>query len=235
MDLSTIEPLYDKKAKCIYCQNTFTTKKIRSRFVKPLKIEQDFGPLFKEGEENNPLLYYVTVCSECGFSFTEDFSHHISEASRKKVQKEITEKMDKVTDFWGKRNVNQAVRAYKLAIYSAQLVLEKHIVFANLCLRLAWLYRGIGNQQEEKRFLELAVSEFEKSYIHTDFKTETTPEVSILYLIGEINRRLGNYNEAITYFTAVAEHPERSRYTKYVNYAREQWQLAAREYREKKG
>ncbi|NLI92983.1 MAG: DUF2225 domain-containing protein [Peptococcaceae bacterium] len=234
MDLSTLDPLYDKKVKCPYCHNTFTTKKVRSRFVKPLKVEQDFGPVFKDGEGNNPLLYYVTVCSECGFSFSEDFSNHISQTARNKIQKEISEKMDRVTDFWGKRDFNQAVRAYKLAIYSGQLVQEKHIVFANLCLRLAWLYRSTDNQKEESRFLQLAASEFEKSYIHTDFNPETTPELSILYLIGEINRRLGNYNVAIKYFTAVAEHPDRSRYTKYVNYAREQWQLAAREYREKK-
>lgn len=233
-DLSQLEPLYDKKIECPFCHNLFTSKKVRSRFVKPIKAESDFGPIYKKDDRNNPLYYYVTVCPHCGFSFTEDFSHLIGQAARNKVQTEITAKMDKMTDFCGERSIEQAVRAYKLAIYAGQLVKEKHIVFANLCLRLAWLQRNAANKDEERRFLQLAASEYEQSYMHSDFNTETTPEMSILYLIGELSRRLGKFNEAIKYFTKVLEHPDRSRYMKYTTLARQQWKAAVDEYRENK-
>lgn len=233
-DLSSLEPLYDKKYQCPLCLKSFTSKKVRSRFIKPQTVESDFGPIYKEGERNNPLFYYVIVCPQCGFAFTEEFGRNISQTGRQQVMQEITTKMDKSTDYCTSRDFEMAVRTYKLAIYTGQLVKEKHTVFANICLRLSWLYRGAGRIAEEQRFLQLAATEFEQSYIISDFNPDTVPEMQILYLIGELNRKLGKYNEAVRYFSMVAEHQERSRYIKYVNLAREQWKKAVEEYREKK-
>jgi uncharacterized protein (DUF2225 family) len=235
VNLTDPEPLYDKKFECLICRHSYKSKKIRSRYVKPERVDSDFGPIFKHGDGNNPLLYYVTVCPQCGFSFTEDFSKNIGQKVRKKIQEEISGKIDKSVDYCGVRNLEIAVNAYKLAIFFAQLLEERHIVFANLCLRLAWLKRGVANKEEERRFLQLAASEFEQSFIKSDFNPETTPEIQILYLIGELNRKLGKYNESVKFFTTVVEHPDRSRYRKYVNMAREQWKLAAEEYRAQKG
>lgn len=234
IDLSRLEPLYDKKVQCPFCELSFTTKKVRSRFVKPQRVDSDFGPIFLKNDGNNPLYYYVVVCPHCGFSFNEDFAKHMGQIARKNVQKEITEKMDKNIDYGGVRDFDKAVRAYKLAIYSGQLSGEKHIVFANLCLRLAWLNRGAGLNEEEMRFLQLAALEFEQSYLNTDFNPETTPEMQVLYLVGELNRKLSQYDKAVRYFATVVEHPDRSRYMKYVNMARDQWKLTVSEYREKK-
>lgn len=230
---SGLEPLYDKKVQCPICKHSFTTKKVRSRFVKPQRVDSDFGPVFNQNDGNNPLYYYATVCPQCGFSFTEEFSNSIGQLAKQKVQQELSEKMDKSTDYCGERDFEKAVKACKLAIYSAQLTREKHIVFANICLRLAWLNRGAAKKKEESRFIQLAASEFEQSYINTDFNTETTPEMQILYIIGELNRKLGKYNEAVKFFNTVVEHPDRSRYMKYVHLAREQWQVAVEEFREK--
>ena len=229
-DISLIEPLYDKKISCPFCQKAFKTKKVRSRFIKPLRVDRDFCPIFSEGD-HSPLYYYVVICPECGFAFTEDFTSYFSQASRDKVDKEITGRMDKNIDYCGERDFDTAIRTYKLAIYSAQLVKEKHIVFAHLCLRLAWTYRGKGERDEEERFLKLALSEYEKVFANSDFDPEKIPEMQVLYMIGELNRRLGNYSEAVKYFATVTEHEDKSRYIKYVNFAKEQWKLAVEEHR----
>ena len=207
-----------------------TTKKVRSRFIKPQRIDSDFGPVFREGDYN-PLYYYIVICSQCGFSFTEDFMSYFSQTTRDRINKEITDKIDKNTDYCSERDFDKAVRAFKLAIYSAQLAKEKHIVFAHICLRLAWTYRGKDNKDEELRFLKLALNEYKEAYIKSDFDSEKIPEIQILYMIGELNRRLGNYSEAVKYFAAVTEHDDKSRYMKYVSLAREQWKLAAEGYR----
>ena len=138
---SNLEPLYAKSYQCAFCGLSFKTKKVRSRFIKPKGADSDFGPVFPPGEGNNPLLYFINVCPQCGLAFTEDFAKVYSQTARQKIQQEITDKMDKGMDYCGERDFTKAVKAYKLAIYSAQITAEKHIAFANVCLRLAWLYR----------------------------------------------------------------------------------------------
>ncbi len=229
-EISFIGPLYDKKIDCPFCKKQFKTKKVRSRFIKPLRVDSDFCPIFSE-DDHSPLYYYVVICTECGLAFTEDFTDYFSQAARDKVAKEITSRVDKNVDYCSERDFDTAIRTYKLAIYSAQLVKEKHIVFAHLCLRLAWTYRGKGNRDEEVRFLKLALNEYEKVFTNSDFDPEKIPEMQVLYMIGELNRRLGNYSEAVKYFATVTEHEDKSRYIKYVNLAREQWKLAVDEHR----
>ena len=229
-DLNMLQPLYDKKINCPFCESNFTSKKVRSRFIKPQKVDSDFCPLFKD-TDYNPLFYYVLICPHCGFSFTEEFTKYFSQSVKDKVHKEITIKKDKNLDYCSERDYEKAVSSYKLAIYCAELVKEKHIVFAHLCLRLAWIYRGKGKREEELRFLKLSLSQYEKSYFNSDFDPEKVPELQILYMIGELNRRLGNFSEAVKYFSIVTEHDDKSRYMKYVNHSREQWKLAVEEYR----
>lgn len=229
-EISLLQPLYDKKTGCPFCGESFSTKKVRSRFIKPLRVDSDFCPIFKEGDYS-PLHYYIVVCPKCGFAFTEEFSTYFSQAARDKIDEEITGRMDKQADFCSERDFEMAIRTYKLAIYCAQLVKERHIVFAHLCLRLAWTYRGKGNRNEEVRFLKLALDEYEKAFTNSDFDTEKIPEMQVLYMIGELNRLLGNLSEAVKYYATVVEHDDKSRYVKYVNLAREQWKLAVDEHR----
>ena len=232
LNVANLSPLYDKKFTCPVCDYNFVSKKLRSRFVKPIRTDSDFGPVFAKGDSNNPLFYYVAVCPECGFAFSEDFSTNISQTSKQRVREELSAKMEKTVDYGQERDFSQAVNTYKLAIYSGQLVRERHLVLAKLCHRLAWLYRGMEEVAEERRFLELAASEFEQAYINSDYDEEKVPEIQILYLVGAINHKLGKYNEAVQFFAKVTEHETRSRYTKYVNLARRQWKIAVDEYRE---
>jgi len=233
-ELSDMNPLYDKKVQCPVCNHLFSSKKVRTRFIKSSRTDSDFGMLFARDDMNNPLFYYVMVCPQCGFSFSEDVKRPVPQTAKDRVKIEITDKMDNNIDYCGERDFSMAEKTFKLAIYSGQLIGEKHIAFARLCLRLAWLYRGIEKREEEMRFIKLAVSEFEQSYINSDFNPENTPEIYILYMIGELNRRLGNHNEALKYFASVTEHPDKSRNVKYVNMARNQWKLAVEEYKAKK-
>jgi len=228
----SLSPLYDKKFSCLVCGCTFLSKKLRSRFVKPIRTDSDFGPVFAKGDANNPLFYYVAVCPECGFAFSDDFSANISQTAKQRVKEELSAKMEKAIDYGKERDFSQAVNTYKLAIYSGQLVKEKHLVLAKLCHRLAWLYRGMEHIDEEKRFLKLAAAEFEQAYINSDYDQEKTPEIQILYIIGAINHLLGKYNEAVQFFSKVTEHETRSRHTKYVNLARKQWRTVVEEYKE---
>ncbi|MFA6807595.1 MAG: DUF2225 domain-containing protein [Eubacteriales bacterium] len=230
---NSLVPLYDKKLKCIYCDKEFTSKKVRSQYVRPKLIDSDYGPFFDK-EDYNPLYYYVKVCPHCGFTFSEDFEENLSAFAKARVDSEIIKKKWAKSDYCGNRTFSSAVIAFKMAIYTGELINEKHIVLANLCIRLAWIYRNEGILEEEMRFMKLAAKEYEESYLNSDFNQNLMSEMLVLYFIGETNRKIGNYNEAIKYFNKIIEHPEKGKYVKYVNKARRQWEVTVEQYKNDK-
>jgi uncharacterized protein len=108
-----------------------------------------------------------------------------------------------------------------------------HSVKAGLYLRLAWLYRFEGDA-DEQRFLQRAVDEYEQSYIHSDYAQgdKDMSEVRVLYLIGELMRRVGQYDKAIRYFSKVLEFRNRTIETGILQMAQDQWAQAREEYKQ---
>ncbi|ERN51104.1 DUF2225 domain-containing protein [Alkalihalophilus marmarensis] len=227
----TIEPLYDKSCACMVCGHSFTTKRIRSRFVKVKKLHNDFFTEYKE-VDLNPSYYEAAVCPECGFTFTDMFQPSFPPGSSDAIREVL--KSWKKQNFGEQRTRSDAIRTMKLALLSAVLKKEKHIVIAGLCLRLAWVYRELRSselssnklpQSEEKRFLEQALERYIASYEQADYVGTQMSDIRILYLIGELSRQLGNQADGIRYFSEVIHHKNRAVETKLVEMAREQWYI----------
>lgn len=220
-------PLYDKKFKCPVCSNSFTTKKLRSRFIRVDKIDNDFFTYFTD-QKLNPIFYEVNVCPICGYAFADTFSHSFSTQALQLIKTQISANWKK-RDFSDERTIEQAIESFKLAILSSSLKQEKNIVVAGLCLRLAWLLRIVQDVEQEKRFLQLALEKYKQSYMEIDFYETQMTEMRVLYLIGELSRQLGYRSDAVTYFSKVISHKNRAFETKLVEMAREQWFLIREE------
>ena len=218
-----LKPLYDKKVKCPICSGSFSTKKVRSRFLRTEKIESDFFTVYKD-QGLNPMLYEVNVCPKCGYAFADNFSEKISANAIQRIKDQISSNW-KERHFGDERTLPQAIETFKLALLSGSLKQEKSIVLAGLCLRLSWLYRMTNDTEQEQRFMELSLEKYKQSYMETDYIGTQMTEMRILYLIGELSRRLGLRNDAVKYFSKVIEHKNRSLETKLVDMAREQWYL----------
>jgi uncharacterized protein (DUF2225 family) len=54
-------------------------------------------------------------------------------------------------------------------------------------------------------------------------------EIKLTYLIGELHRQLGDYNQALRYFSRVVEHPMKASEPQMVRTARDQWQMMREE------
>ena len=219
--MNVLEPLYDKKLECLNCQQPFTSKKVRSRFVKMKEFDTDFRPVY-ESDNANPHLYHVHVCPACGFSFSDDFSRYFPPGAKEAIQTEITNRWAP-RNYGAERTIQQAVQTYKLAIYSGTLKKEKHVLIAGMYLRTAWLYRSLKAEQQEQRFLKLAVHEYEQSYSEDDFKGSQVSEVKILYLIGELSRRIDEDSKAIKFFSMVIERQKQTVEPKIIEMAKERW------------
>lgn len=216
-----LTPLYDKHETCAVCQTTFVSKKIRSRFIKLDHTDTDFCPYYKD-EENSPLLYFVKVCPNCGYSYSDQFGTYFPEGTKEHIDRLVRAKW--VPHNYGEeRTVSQAIQTYKLAVYCATIKREKSIVIASLLIRLAWIYRKAEKAGEERRFLELALESFNDAYLEGFYGNSDMTEIRVLYLLGELNKRIGNYEQAITHFAKVVDQQNTTLERKVVELAREQW------------
>lgn len=101
---------------------------------------------------------------------------------------------------------------------------EKHIVTAGLYIRIAWLYRTTDNHDQEMRFLKLALKEYTESYSTGDYKGTQVSELRLMYLIGELSRRVGQTQDAVRFFSRVIEKQRQSVEPQIVELAKERWQ-----------
>jgi uncharacterized protein (DUF2225 family) len=219
--MTELEPIYDKKFECMFCGETFESKKVRSRFVKVAKYDTDFFPSY-ENEEANPILYHIQVCPACGFSFSSDFSTYFPPGTRELVQEKVANRWIS-HDFSGKRNITQAIQTYKLAVYCSTLKKEKHIIVAGLYMRIAWLCRMLQDTNQEERFLQLAVTEYDDSLYQGDYRGTQISEVRLLYLIAELSRRINDIDKAVQYFSLVISKQRESNETNIIKMAKEGW------------
>ncbi|WP_103105771.1 DUF2225 domain-containing protein [Brevibacillus reuszeri] len=229
-----VSALYDKNCRCRHCEATFTTKRIRSGTLTMVKRDSDFYTTFTE-QSLNPIYYTVSVCPQCGFAFSDQFRDKLAPWQKQVVDEQISAKWTP-KDFGHIRTLGEAIVSYKLAIYAAELTDQPHAVKAGLYLRLAWLYRSQENTDEEIRFIDMAVDEYEQSYIHTDYlrSDKEMSEVRLLYLIGELYRRLEKFDLAIKYFGKALAFRNHTIESGIIRMAQDQWQVAREEYREKK-
>ncbi|MFY3790539.1 DUF2225 domain-containing protein [Ureibacillus sp. MALMAid1270] len=225
-----ITPFYEKEIECIHCKKKFPSFKVRTKFIKVDHTETDFRPIYSDTNVN-ALFYNVFVCKHCGFSFTEDFSKYFAPGVREEILEHISKKWVP-QDFNGERTISQALQAYKLALYCGTVKKEKFVSLAGLSLRIAWMYRSLGDELQENRFLKMARDYYIESFSVEDYAGTQMSGVRIMYMIAELSRRLNDLENATRFFSKVIEKQSIGGEAKLIDMAKEQWQLV-REEREK--
>lgn len=228
--MTLTDPFYEKKLTCLFCGSQFSTWKVRSRFSVPYKTDTDFCPHFRDGNYN-PHYYFVNVCPDCGFAFSEEFSDYFPSGAWKLIDSQIAKHWKK-RNFGEERDFQQALESYKLAILAGTLKKEKNSVMAGLSLRLAWIYRTVDDNEQERRFLGLALKAYEESFLHSDFADTSMSEIKVLFMIGELNRRLEQYKKAVAYFSKIVQHKDAKDEPRIVNLAKQHWRDVTEELRE---
>lgn len=195
--LRDVDPLYQIKETCIQCNMTFHTSRVRSSFRKGVSRDSDFCIHYKD--DINPDYYVVRVCPFCGFSFTENFSRTMTDQQRENFVQKISQNWQQ-REYGGKRTWEDALRTYQLALMCAQIKHESDRIIASLLHHIAWMYRYKEDEANEHRFLQHALDAYVKVY---EVEEADLNNARLMYLIGELNRRLKNYNAAIQWFSRV--------------------------------
>lgn len=218
-----MDALYQKGVVCAQCGRDFQTSRVRPSYKKAVKTDADFCTYYKEGQEN-PEFYVVRVCPFCGYASTDNSMKSLTDRQKAEFTAKIGATWT-MKDYGGRRKPADAMAAYKLALLSAQVVGESDRVIAGLLHHIAWLYRYQGDGQGEMRFLAFAVEAYTRVYEKDGFDSDSG---RLMFLIGELYRRLKNYGEAANWFSRVMRNKQ-SIHAGIVRSCRESWDLMREE------
>lgn len=219
--MSGPKDLYDKKMDCPVCNKEFKTKKVRTSRLRLLQRDEDFLSYY---DAENPIKYNIMVCPNCGYANYENKFNEINNMEIDLIKENILPKWHK-RDFGGVRSLDKAIETYKLALITSTLVNSPKLQLGNICLNLGWLYRLKEDNEEEKRFLTLARDNFIVAYNMESLAGTNMDDGKLSYLIGELSRRIGDKEEALSWFnTSLGLESTRMNPT-IDTMVREQWRL----------
>lgn len=195
--------LYEKSYTCPVCGTNFKSKTPKASAYRVQKTDSDF---YKTYAVLNPYFYDVVLCPNCGYAA-------IHNTFNKLKQSQIQNVIDKIKLKWHKRNypeiydVNIAIERYKLSLLSYIVIDAKSSIKGINCLKLSWMYRLLNDTDNELNFQEQALKELNDAYFKEDFPLCGMDKYTSIYLIGELNRLIGNKEEALRWFSEVITTP----------------------------
>lgn len=215
--------IYSIKLTCPVCANKFTNMKVMESKLRAEEVDTDLFTRYKGGV--HPLIYNAIVCPECGNSALEENFRSISPRKKETIKEQITPRWTK-QDHTQERTLAESIVCLKLVLYCAQITGAKKAELAGISLKIAWVYR-IKEDEKEMKFLKIAARLYEESYAEEDGQMD---ELTITYLIGELNRRTGDMEKATSWLARVVSSPYIKNNPQIEKLARDQWETM-KEYR----
>ena len=187
------EYTYTVEKPCPVCGEKTHATKLKARLI-TLGTDEDFCVHY---EGVNPYRYRIWLCEHCGFAadekqFTEE---PLSPRDKAKIQ-ELLEGRKINLPYTEERTVEDAIRAYKLAIYFVERVgwpLQKK---AGYCMGMAWVYRDTEEHEKEAEMLRCAAELYEKSVMTEHYPIHGMSDSMALYIAGAAYYRMGDYEKA---------------------------------------
>lgn len=227
------EAIWLKEVKCPACDAVFKTPRVKSTHLKVKLGEPDFH---KQYEGINPLLYAVTTCPECNYSQRNDDFDKVTLEYHPEIIKiaqaiKASGKNVKFPD-GADISVDEAVKKHLLAItFYKHWKPENPLMVAGLYMHIVWMYREAGDKAKEKEYLPLALEYYVKTFEKGVQIPEKIGVPGIMYLIGEINRMLGNSAEAVNWYSKTVKHDNIENFPNIEHMAREGWEKITEEKR----
>ncbi|MBZ4664330.1 MAG: hypothetical protein JG776_2048 [Caloramator sp.] len=195
--------LYEKTILCPVCSTEFKSKALRNGKTRRVGSDTDLMPIY---QGPNPLFYDVHICPSCGYSALNQYFEKVKQEQALLIKSVITPKF-RPKNYPEVYDENIAIERYKLALLNAVVKKAKSSEKAFICLKIAWMYRLLQNNSEERKFLEQAYVGFKESFETEAFPICSMDNYTLSYLIGELARRLGDNDEALLWFSKVIVTP----------------------------
>lgn len=212
--------LYNKKILCPCCNREFEITKVKTKACKVKSRDTDMCVHY---ETLNVLYYDVLVCENCGYAALQDKFEGLFTRDIKVIKNNISNHWIK-RSFAGERDLDKAVEAFKLALLTLKVKNAKSSEIAKICIRIAWLYRD-KQDPREMQYLNFALTAYNEAYQKERFPLDKLDEVTCMYIIAELYRRVGKLEDAVLWFSRIVTSTEGRSNPKIIDMAREQYQL----------
>lgn len=203
------DALFDKTYTCPICGQEFLSKTIRAGRNKLVEQELDLRAKYDTAD---PVKYEAVVCGSCGFAALARFFKPIPMAQEKLIRENISSSFKGLPEAEEIYSYDDAIVRYKLVLANTVVKGGTNSEKAYVCLKMAWLYRGKAESlPEEEENREDALKQLNKAELEclanayegfsAAFSQESFPmcgmdESTVMYLVGELARRVGKYEEA---------------------------------------
>lgn len=201
--------LFDKTFTCPVCDSEFKSKMIKAGKVKLMAADTDLRPKYQYIDS---LKYDAIVCPKCGYSALNRFFNYMSLKQAKIVKEMISSKFSGINTKDDTYTYEVAITRHKLALMNSIVTNGKHSERAYTCLKIAWLLRGKAEnldkdtpdyenvikaiKEEENEFILNAYEGFNLAFSKENFPMCGMDENTSVYLVADLARRSGKYNEA---------------------------------------
>ena len=196
-DTNITNHLFDKQVICPVCESHFKTKTVKSKSPRVISKDSDF---FVRYSVVNPYFYDVWICNSCGYAAMKSDFEKLKSHKKDLVLSNVTPKW-KPRDYPDILDEKLAIERYKLALLNAVLLNLPDSTKAMISLKIAWMNRLLDNKDQETLFLKQALEGFNDAYMKEIFPIYGLQRDSLMYLLGELNRRLGNDQDALLWYS----------------------------------
>lgn len=196
------ESIWEKEVSCPICGNSFITHNYRTKSLNIINKESDFHEIY---EVINPLVFDMWVCPECYYAAKkEDFENiDVKLIERFVKDRSLRKKIAENADFKLMRNYETGIISYELAINCYENRKPSSAFLGSLYLKAAWIAREKGDSDKEKKYLTEVAARYEQSLSVGEKTGGQLSELGLIYLLGEIYRRVGDIDKAGKYFMRV--------------------------------
>lgn len=214
--LTEADFLFEKTYICPVCDEEFHSKKVRTGKVKLLAADTDLRPKYQHVD---CLKYDAVACPHCGYAALDRFFKFMMPAQARLIRENISANFKGLPATDNIYTYDDALERHQLALLNTVIKKAKESERAYTCLKMAWICRGkaeslpeetpdrkkqlVELHAQEKELLENAYTGFQAAFSKETFPMCGMDEVTVSYLLAELARRIGKYEESSRWISRV--------------------------------
>ena len=208
-EINEADLIFDKNYTCPVCEKEFKAKVIRTGKIKLIAADSDLRPKYQVVDS---LKYDVIACPKCGYAALNRYFNYMTASQAKMIKQNISQNFRGLGQESDVVTYDNAIMKHKLALANTVVKHAKASEKAYTCLKTAWILRGKAESltpdtpnydkvkeelaAEEREFLQNAYDGFMEAFPKEVFPMCGMDENTVCYLVGELARRTGHYDDA---------------------------------------